>query len=224
MGASQPGRISSTNPVRKLRCMLDGGGIMSATTRPPCSAAAVPARSFSFDAVRFARVGRTTFQFSGRCAAADIATIKRTASELSGSCGSVTSGRNSRDVPAYSRHTPARAISSAGSANREGTGSPLASLWLRAYDDENPMPPTASPWRSRDAIASISSVVAVRSLACSPITMRRIAECPTMNPAFTDGRPSRRSRYSDVEVQSHGGPLMRASSDIPSTLASIRHT
>ena len=66
-----------------------------------------------------------------------------------------------------------------------------------------------------------SSGVLMRSVAASPITTRRMAEWPTMNPALIDSLPSRRSRYSSVVVQSHGTPTSRADRGIPSTMASI---
>jgi hypothetical protein len=71
-------------------------------------------------------------------------------------------------------------------------------------------------------MAPTSSAVAGRVTASGPITRRRMAEWPTMNPRLIAGVPSMRSRYSAVVVQSPGTPAWRAGSGIPSTTASIR--
>ena len=84
------------------------------------------------------------------------------------------------------------------------------------------MPPAASPSRRRRFMPSSSSGVLSRSVDASPITTRRSAECPTRNPALGMSVPSRRSRYSAVERQSHGTPCCKDSSGMPSTRASIR--
>ena len=70
-------------------------------------------------------------------------------------------------------------------------------------------------------MAATSSLVASRSFAASPMTSRRIAEWPTMNPVLIASVPSIRSRYSAVVDQSHGTPWRSDSSGIPSTRASI---
>ena len=67
-----------------------------------------------------------------------------------------------------------------------------------------------------------SSLVASRSVAASPITTRRSAECPTLKPAFTASRGSTASRYSAVVRQFHGTPSRSDSMGMPSTRDSIR--
>jgi hypothetical protein len=88
----------------------------------------------------------------------------------------------------------ANAISSSRDAYRDGTMWPSASLWVRAHEDEKPMPPASSPSCRRRSIAASSSAVASRVVDSAPMTIRRIAEWPTMNPALTPSRPDTASR------------------------------
>ena len=53
------------------------------------------------------------------------------------------------------------------------------------------------------------------------MTIRLIAECPTMKPTFMANDPSIWWKYSSVEVQFQGRVDSRAASGIPSTRASI---
>ena len=138
----------------------------------------------------FAAVGASTFQLIGRFAASDISVI----SDFSSSCQRPVPGMNSRVVPGRSRMARASARSSSRLAWREGTGSPFASLWVAAMEDEKPMPPSCTDWRSRATMRSSSSALASWPTARSPITTRRSAEWPTRKPAFTASRPSSRSR------------------------------
>ncbi len=71
-------------------------------------------------------------------------------------------------------------------------------------------------------MAAISSSVATSSPRAAPITLRRSAQCPTKNPAFTPRLPSSASRYSANVDQVHGTPFSRAARGMPSTLAIMR--
>ncbi len=133
-----------------------------------------------------------------------------------------TIGMNSREVPSYCNSVAQRSTSSSRDANRDGTMCPSASLCVRAHDDEKPSAPASSPARRSACIAASSSGLASRAVASSPITTRRIAECPTMNPALMPRRPSISSKYSAVVVQFHGTPSRNDSSGMPSTRASMR--
>ena len=70
-------------------------------------------------------------------------------------------------------------------------------------------------------MASSSSPVQARRTLSSPITTRRSAEWPTLNPALTATLPSMASKYSAVVCQLHGTPACSVSSGMPSTRASI---
>ena len=193
-----------------------GSGIVSATTLAPISRARSPAASRCSTNAPFIALTVSRFQLSGRRAAADMRAI-------TSRCRSVKSrvGMNSSDVPGCSPVTRHSASSSSAVACRDGTGSPSASLWVSAHDDEKPRPPAASDSRSRFDIAARSSSVAASPTLRSPITTRRSAQWPTMKPAFTESVLSKWSKYSAVVVQSHGTPAASASSGMPSTRASI---
>ncbi len=133
-----------------------------------------------------------------------------------------TIGMNSSDVPSNSETVEQRSTSSSRDANRDGTMWPSASLCVRAHDDEKPIAPASRPARSRARIASSSSGFDSRVVDSSPITTRRMAEWPTMNPALMPSRPSISSKYSAVVVQFHGTPVRSDSSGMPSTRASMR--
>jgi hypothetical protein len=65
---------------------------------------------------------------------------------------------------------------------------------------------------------AISSAVASRSQAASPITYWRIAECPMKQPTFVHGPiRSMPSRYSAKVSHSQRMPWVSASSGMPST-------
>ena len=152
---------------------------------------------------------------------ADIVIISSATSSPNGPSPVAPWGSSSSDVPSYSPHTLASSMNSRVSAKRDGTGHPSPSLWVSDVVVEKPNPPASKPSRSRRVIRSNSSSVAARSLAASPITTRRIAECPTMNPALMTRRPSRASRYSAVVRQFHGTPSRSDCNGMPSTFASI---
>ena len=132
-----------------------------------------------------------------------------------------TPGMNSSVVPSWRPTSSHSATSSSADANRDGTAPPSKSLCVAAHDDENPRPPSAIDVPRRSRIDSTSSAVASRSDAASPITTRRIAECPTRNPVFGTRRPSRRSRYEPNEVQSQSHAAFRVAMGMPSTRASM---
>jgi hypothetical protein len=56
------------------------------------------------------------------------------------------------------------------------------------------MPPASMLACSSRTISPSCSGVASWPMASGPITYRRIAQCPTMNPAFTATRPSSAAR------------------------------
>jgi hypothetical protein len=153
-------------------------GIVRATTLPPFARARSPAASLAAFSSRLNGETAMTFQLMGRWAATDMSTMRSMAHWSNGP----TWGMISSEVPGYSPTTRARSTSSASVAWRDGTMLPSASLWVRAYDDENPMPPASSPARNRSCIRPISSGVASRRVASAPMTTRRSAECPTMKP------------------------------------------
>ena len=71
-------------------------------------------------------------------------------------------------------------------------------------------------------MVAISSAVASRSVASSPMTARRSAQWPTMVATFKPTLPSRRLRYSPKLLQSHTTPCSSASSGMPSTRTIMR--
>ena len=100
---------------------------------------------------------------------------------------------------------------------------PSASLWVRAHDDENPSAAGLEAV-AQQALPSrpTSSSVAAARVAASPITTRRMAEWPTMNPALI-AEPA----LDGVEVLRGGRPVpghagSEGSSGMPSTRASMR--
>ncbi len=70
-------------------------------------------------------------------------------------------------------------VNSPSDAKRLGTGFASPSTWVGECDDEKPAAPAAIASRSARRIAPISSAVASRRVASSPITERRSAEWPT---------------------------------------------
>ena len=97
---------------------------------------------------------------------------------------------NSSEVPSKPPHTRASSTISSSEAWREGTGSPLGSLWVVAQLEREAEPAGV------DALGQqpLHRLRARRGVAWwpidrSPITRRRMALWPTMNPAFTDSVP-----------------------------------
>jgi len=70
------------------------------------------------------------------------------------------------------------ARNSRSSASRDGIGVPPSPLCASAVEEAKPTAPAAIASRTRLAILAISSSVAARLVASSPITKVRIAECP----------------------------------------------
>jgi hypothetical protein len=193
-------------------------GYISARTSAPCAAASSETASLASVAARPVARGISTFQLSGRAAARAIAVM---VAEWTGSNAWVV-GTNSSWVPAWSRHTAARATSSSGVAARDGTGAPSPSTWVGAHDDENPSPPAASASASSARMRSISASVAARSVPARR-TARRRAEWPTITPTFTAGAAAATaSRYSANVRQLHGTPAASVARGMPSTRASMR--
>ena len=159
-----------------------------------------------------------TFQLRGLRAATDMSDISSRAQSSNGP----SAGMNSTEVPSKSASTEHSSTSSSRSAQRLGTMLPIGSLWVRDHDDEKPSAPASKPARSSAFMASSSSPVLARRTLSSPITTRRRAEWPTLNPALTATFPSMASKYSAVVRQLQGTPCCSASRGMPSTRASIR--
>ena len=191
---AQPSNTSSTKPEWNEKRAFMSTGIVSPITLAPRAAAWSPSSSLARQESRFDAAGWMTFQFSGRFAVADIVIIRSATSSSNGPSPVAPWGSSSSDVPSYSPHTLASSMNSRRSANRDGTGLPSPSLCVSEVVVEKPKPPASRPSRRSRAICASSSSVAARSLAASPITTRRIAEWPTMNPALITRRPSSASR------------------------------
>jgi hypothetical protein len=187
MVSRQPGSPSSTKPDRKLRRTPVPCGSVSATTRAPRAAACVPASSWRRWASGSAGSTVRMFQLSGRRAASERSVISSISSGLK--APRHPARISSSWVPGKSRSTDASRISSALDAWRLGTGRPSPSLWVGAWELENPMAPAPSAARRICAIASIWSSVASPSTASSPITTRRMLECPARKPALIASPP-----------------------------------
>ena len=115
------------------------------------------------------------------------------------------------------------ARSSLSSARRDGIGVPPSPLCASAVEEAKPTAPAAIDSRTSVAIFAISSSVAVRSVASSPITKVRIAEWPAKQatlgptPCF-----SSMSRYCGKLSKPQLMPARSASSDMPSTCVRCR--
>ena len=70
----------------------------------------------------------------------------------------------------YSASTRVSSMTSASLASRLGTGLPSPPMWVGAIEVENPSAPASMASRTWARMASISSGVASRSVAASPIT------------------------------------------------------
>ena len=97
-------------------------------------------------------------------------------------------------------------------------GVPPSPLCASAVEEAKPTAPAAMPSRTRATILAISSSVAVRSVASSPITQVRTDEWPEKQ-ATLGPTPSRcsMSRYCGKLSNSQRMPARKASSDMPST-------
>ncbi len=195
-------------------------GMVSATIRPP----AVRARSLG-TSWRGTRPGTaasmvSTFQLSGRPAAALMSTKRSISSSENWSRHPATIA--SSWVPSCSPTARERASSSSGRACREATGSPSPSECVDDWVVESPQAPASMASWKRASMASSWAGVGCPPTASAPMTYRLSAQCPTMNPALTAIRPSRASRYSRKLDQDQSTPSSRALSAMPSTRAIIR--
>ncbi len=195
-------------------------GIVSATIRPP----ALRARSLGIS-WRGTRSGTEasmvrTFQFSGRPAAALMSTKRSISSSENWSRQPATIA--SSWVPSCSATARERARSSAGLACREATGAPEPSEWVDDWVVDRPQAPASMASWKRSSICCICSGVGWPPTASSPMTWRRRAQWPTMNPALTAIRPSSASRYSPKVDQVQSTPSSRALRAMPSTLLIMR--
>ncbi len=111
-----------------------------------------------------------------------------------------------------------RLVSSSSWASRLGTGRPRSPTWFLLVVDESPTAPSAIASVTRRPMAAISSAVASRSQAASPITYWRMAEWPMKVPTFIHGPiRSTASWYCAKVSHSQRMPAVSASSGMPST-------
>ena len=167
-------------------------GIVSAIAFPPRAAAFSHAASCA--RYRSGSLASTvsTFQLRGRRAASVISAICSTSSSRKPRMQpSVT---YSSVVPSCSRIAPHSARTSSFDAHRDATGCPSPSECVNASVVEKPIPPASTDSCSSRTIWSIWSSVASLPTASGPITLRRRAQWPTLNIAFTATFPSSRSR------------------------------
>ncbi len=95
----------------------------------------------------------STFQFTGRLAATDMAARRSRSSSVKPLMQPARIA--SSVVPGTSRIAPASAISSSWEAPRDGTGSPSPSLCVGAVEVENPSAPAAQASETICTIAAI---------------------------------------------------------------------
>ena len=163
-------------------------GMVSATMRPPASAALDDASSWRavLSGVRESMVSR--FQLSGRRAVVVMSTIRSISVSVKVSRQPLV--MYSSVVPGWSRTTSQKASISRRSALRDEMGLPSPSEWVRDWEDEKPSPPASMDSASRRDISAISSSVATSPPRSAPMTHRRRAQWPTRNPALTPRLPS----------------------------------
>jgi hypothetical protein len=164
----QPGISHRAQNVPKLMFIGTSTGMVSATTRPPTSAARSAAVSW-----RGTRAGTdestvSTFQLIDRPAAADMAATSSISSSANWS--RPPSNAPSRNVPSCSPTAAHRASSSSREAWREATGRPSPSLWVDDSVVERPSPPASIDRWSRATMAASCSLVASWPTASAPIT------------------------------------------------------
>lgn len=167
-------------------------GMVSATIRPPDFRARSLASSCRGTRSGTAASMVRTFQLSGRPAAAVMSTNNSISSSLNWSRHPATMA--SICVPSCSPTALLSAIISAGFACREATGSPSPSECEDDWVVESPHAPASMASFNSPTIRSSCSGVGCPPTASAPITYRRRAQCPTMNPALTAIRPSRAPR------------------------------
>ncbi len=86
---------------------------------------------------------------------------------------------------------------------------------------ESPTAPARIDSRTSVTIVAISSAVAVRSDAASPIAHRRTAQWPTKPPRLMPTRPSRPSRKAPNGPPAKSTPSASAAASMPSTRDSM---
>ena len=120
---------------------------------------------------------------------------------------------------------PAKAMISPKSATRLGTGRPPYPTCVEAFDVANPIAPASMAPRTIDFISAISSAVAARSVAASPITHRRTGVWPIRTPTLmATPRVSMASRNSGNvwNGQLVPSPASSAATLMPSTFSRVR--
>ena len=145
----QPGRPSSTNPVRKLSRIRMPCGSVSATTCAPCSAARVPASSWCSCMPPWAHAEHVPVERATRRErhlGHQVDFVVGEAVEATGDDQFELRARRARRA-----RRPVASIS-ARVAARDGTGLPSPSLCVGACDDEKPIAPASSASCSRRAI------------------------------------------------------------------------
>ena len=153
----------------------------------------------------------------GRSAVTDILVISSTSS--SSKPLRHPSATHSRVVPSCSEVSSHSSRTSSHAAQRLGTGWPSASEWVNERPVEKPKPPASIEVLSSARISASCSGVASFPTESSFITMRRIAECPTIKATLMAvPLSSTRSRYSAKLSQFQGTPCSSASRAMPSTL------
>ena len=138
----QPGSPSSTKPERNDSRIFMACGKVSATTRPPRSAATSQARNCRWCPSGFAAETPSRFQFSGRSAATDMSVSSAMSSSVKPDKqpGMIASSV----VPGWSRRPAASETSSVRDALRDGTGWPAPSLWVGDCEVDSPSAPASS--------------------------------------------------------------------------------
>jgi hypothetical protein len=167
-------------------------GIVRAMALPPRRAAF--SHAASCDRYRSGSLASTvsTFQLRGRRAASVMSAMSSTSSSRKPRMHpSVT---YSSVVPSWSRTAPQSATTSSFDAQRDATGLPSPSEWVNASVVEKPVPPASIDSCSSRTIASTCPGVASLPTASGPITLRRSAQCPTLNIVLTATLPSSRPR------------------------------
>ena len=143
-------------------------GIVSATIRAPLAAARVEASSCRGTRSTTEASTVRTFQFSGRPAAALIAISRSISSSAKRSRHPSTIA--SSCVPSCSPVAAHSASNSSLLAHLDATGCLSPSVCVRESVVENPTPPESRERCNSATMAAISSAVAARPIASSPIT------------------------------------------------------
>ena len=179
-------------------------GSVSASTRPPRSAAMSPPVSWCCTLSQFCVYTCNRFQLSGRLAAALMSLISSNVSRVN----SPTWGMNSSVVPGNSPTTRHSATSSSRRRVARRDRDARVVVVRRRPRRREPHATGCDARRRSSALHRVELRGSRRTspIASSCITTRRSAEWPTRNPAFGMSVPSSRSRYCRSYVQSHGTP------------------